>query len=371
MKKRIAVYAASLDPVTNGHLNVIERTSPLYDELIVVVAVDPRKKYLFSAETRASMVRESVAHLPNVTVDVCVGRYVAKYANRVGAQVIVRGLRNFKDMEDEQVLAEENRKICPGVETVWIPCLPELAHVSSSMIKAHVGADPDWQEQVRRSVPMSVFPRLVLERARHHWQVLMAELGNPNGAEAIFEDVIARYAEPHRAYHTLEHIVSMLDEFECVVEGAEDSVAVKLAIWYHDIVYDTAPSDPKVASNEERSVFRFEKDAEILGLSAELVVYVAKLILATRHDSLPTSQDEQILVDLDLAIFGKSRSVFNRYEKGIREEYRHVPERVFCAKRKEILKSFLGRPFIFSFQIFRDLYQSAAEENLRCSIEDL
>src|SRR4051794_13425574 len=136
---RKAVYAASLDPITNGHINVVERMAPLYDELVVVVAVDPRKAYTFTPEERVAMAREALCQIQNVSVDVCIGHYVVKHAESIGAQVIVRGLRNFKDLEDEQTLAEENRKIAPAVETIWVPCRPDLGHVSSSMVKNHIG----------------------------------------------------------------------------------------------------------------------------------------------------------------------------------------------------------------------------------------
>jgi pantetheine-phosphate adenylyltransferase len=154
------VYAASLDPITNGHINVIERMAKLYDELVVMIAVDARKTYAFSPEERADMAREATLHLPNVTVDICTGQYVVKRASTLGAQVIIRGIRNFKDLEAEQTLAEENRRICPTIETVWIPCLPDLMHVSSSMVKGHVGVDPTWEDQVARSVPKTVVAKL-------------------------------------------------------------------------------------------------------------------------------------------------------------------------------------------------------------------
>lgn len=157
---RKAVYAASLDPITNGHINVIERAAKLYDELIVLIAVDARKTYTFSPEERASMAREVTLHMPNVTIDICIGHYVVKHAKSLDAQVIIRGIRNFKDLEAEQTLAEENRKICPNIETVWIPCLPSLMHVSSSMVKGHVGIDPNWENEVRRSVPAAIVTKL-------------------------------------------------------------------------------------------------------------------------------------------------------------------------------------------------------------------
>lgn len=375
MEKRKAVYAASLDPITNGHMNVVERVAPLYDELVVLVAVDPRKKYMFSVEERAGMVRESVAHLSNVSVDVCVGRYAVKYTEEIGARVVIRGVRNASDMEAEQILAGENRQICPVVETVWVPCLPELAHVSSSLVKIHIGADLEWREQVRRLVPEPVLRQVsekyVSEKARQHWQTLMEMLGNPQGAETIFEEVVARYGESHRAYHTLEHVVSMLDEFEAVARNAKNTAAVKLAIWYHDIVYDVGFGDKKIASNEEQSAYHLEQDAKVLGLDDVLNACVQELILVTKHDSRTPSGDSAILVDLDLAILGRPSHVFDEYERGIRQEYSHISDTDFRVGRRSVLQNFLNRSSIYATDHFRKTYEHAARENLAWSIARL
>lgn len=185
MESRKAVYAASLDPITHGHINIIERTAPLYDSLFVLVAVDTRKIYTFTAEERVDMAKEAVAHLPNVVVDACIGQYVVRKAEAFGAQVIIRGIRNFKDVEDEQTLAEENRNISPHIETIWVPCRPNLMHVSSSMVKGHVGVDPEWEDQVARSVPNAVVAKLkekfTFVKALKHWSSLMTLVGNPPG----------------------------------------------------------------------------------------------------------------------------------------------------------------------------------------------
>lgn len=364
MKARKAVYAASLDPITNGHINVIERMAPLYDEFVVIVAVDSRKNYTFTPEERVDMTKAAVAHLPNVSVDVCIGHYVVKQAKSMGAQVIVRGLRNFKDLEDEQTLAEENRKICSQIETVWVPCLPNLMHVSSSMVKGHVGIDPDWTEQVARSVPAAVVTKLkekfVLGKARKHWAALMSMLGNPKGSEAVLKDLLTRYSEPQRAYHNLEHIVAMLDELEYLKES---DPAVALGIWFHDAVYD-----PKTKENEERSAQLAKDTIGQIGLPDSLGEQVGDLIIATKHAAIPTERAAQILVDLDLMILGKPEKVFDAYEVGIRKEYDWVPQSDFSAGRSKILQSFLDRSSIYSTQLFRDKYESAARKNLVRSI---
>lgn len=360
MKIRKAVYAASLDLITNGHINVIERMAPLYDEVIVLVAVDSRKTYTFTPEERVDMTKAAVAHLPNVSVDVCMGQYVVKQAESMGAQVIVRGLRNFKDLEDEQTLAEENRRICPQIETVWVPCLPNLLHVSSSMVKGHVGVDPDWECQVARSVPSTVVSKLkekfILGKARKHWAWLMAKCRNPVGSETIFTDLLARYNEPHRYYHNLEHIVAMLDELE---KTGNDCVALAWAIWFHDAVYD-----PRAHDNEEQSAKLARDTIDMIEWPNKTGEQVRNLIMATKHTIVPTDHMAQVLVDLDLVILGKSRKEFDAYETWIRKEYGWIPEQDFRVGRFKILQSFLDRTSIYSTKVFRDKYESTARKNL-------
>lgn len=378
MANRKAVYAASLDPITNGHINVIERIAPLYDEFVVLVAVDPRKTYRFTADERVSMAKSAVAHIANVTVDSCVGRYVVSHADSIGAQVIVRGLRNFKDLEDEQTLAEENRRICPHIETVWVPCLPELMHVSSSMVKGHVGADPGWKKQVARSVPNAVVAKLnekfVAEKARKHWTSLMYTLGAPEEHEEVFKNLLAHYAEPHRRYHTIGHIVSMLDELEWVDTPINDLRALRMAIFYHDYVYDTVPTHGKmVAGNEERSATMAEQDIRKLGLPKDFSDRVWELIMATSHTGPAKSHvtDADYIVDLDLSILGAPPEQFDEYEVGIRLEYAHVLNKEFAKARAKILRVFLMSEWIYRTNAFIEAYENQARENLKRSITQL
>ena len=367
MKIRKAVYAASLDPITIGHINVIERMAPLYDELIVLVAVDSRKTYTFTPEERVSMTKVAVAHLSNVLVDVCIDRYVVKHAVSIGAQVIIRGLRNFKDLEDEQTLAEENRRICSQIETVWVPCLPNLMHVSSSMVKSHVGIDPEWECQVARSVPSTVVTKLkekfVLGKARKHWTALMSSLGNPRESDTVLNDLLTRYSEPHRRYHNLAQIVAMLDELELV---RENDSAVALAIWFHDAVYN-----PKAKDNEELSAKLAKDSIKQIGLSDSLGEQVNNLVMATKHTTVPVDRSAQILVDIDLVVLGKPEKEFDAYEVGIRKEYEWVPQSDFCANRSRILQSFLDRPSIYSTELFRDKYENTARKNLEQAINQM
>jgi len=382
VKKQKAVYAASLDPITNGHVNIIERMAPLYDELVVVVAVDPKKTYTFNIEERVNMARVATKHIPNSSVDVCVGQYTIKFAESINACVIIRGLRNIKDLDEEFALAEENRKICPSIETIWVPCLPSLMYVSSSMVKGHVGVDPDWEKQVARSVPTIVVEKLkekfTLNKARKHWVELMVELGNPKASWKIFDSLVKRYSEPHRTYHILNHIVDMLEELEEVKGQITNLVAIKLAIWFHDSIYEPESKNHSViASNEARSSYRAELDMKELGLPSDQIRLVCGdchktgLIMMTSHVLPVCDYDAQLLVDIDLSILGKSKTEFDLYEVNIRKEYNFVPEKTFRSKRSKLLKSFLDRRSIYLTSYFRGKYESDARKNLKRSIKQL
>jgi predicted metal-dependent HD superfamily phosphohydrolase len=304
-------------------------------------------------------------------------------AEEEGAQVVIRGLRNFKDLEDEQVLAMENRLIAPNVETVFVPCLPQLMHVSSSMVKGHVGVDPDWEAQVSRSVPVAVVTKLkekyILAKAAKHWAALIAEIGNLKAAKDVFNGLVEAYSEPHRSYHTLTHVVSMLDEIETLGDeiSFHDPAAVKFAVWYHDVVYipvEGMGSNRPVMNNEERSADRLQNDLEVMGLPAELNKKAQVYIMCTTHQLPNADHDAQFVMDLDLLILGKPPKEFDRYEAGIRAEYGLVPEPLFRDRRAKFLRAFLDREFrpsIYQTELFRSRYEAAARENLARSLAKL
>lgn len=374
MKKRKAVYAGSFDPITNGHINVIERVSPLYDQLVILIAADPHKIYMFTPDERLTMVRNIMSYLPNVTVEVSAGGYSANYAQSIKAQTLIRGLRSLKGLDEEQTLATENRGICSNVETLWVPCLPDLMHVSSSMVRGHVGIDPSWIKQVARSVPIAVVAQLkkkyILEKAKAHWASLMNCLGNPKSSDEILQDLLNRYDEPHRVYHTLEHIVAMLDEFALTETNVGSSATeIKLAIWYHDVAYDIEPN----SESEERSSRHAKWRMREMGVPAHSINSICEWIMMTTHNvEVPDTADfVRILLDLDLAILGKEEQLFDAYEDGIRREYSWVPEPAFRRVRSDILQSFLDRDSIYFTQEFRKKYEANARRNLQRSIDKL
>ncbi len=129
-----AVYPGSFDPVTAGHLDIIERAAKVFDQLVVTVFANPSKEPLFDLEERMYMLREATRHIPNVEVDCSTGLLVP-YVRRVGASVIVKGLRAMSDFDYEFRMALMNKKLDPDVETVFILTSSQYAYLSSSLIK--------------------------------------------------------------------------------------------------------------------------------------------------------------------------------------------------------------------------------------------
>ena len=130
----IAIYPGSFDPITNGHLDLIQRGSRLFDRLIVSILRNERKEPLFSVEERAEMLREVVCDYPNVEVDSFDGLLVDYAASR-SATVLLRGIRAISDYEYELQMALMNRRLCPGVETVFLMANEAFSFISSRLVK--------------------------------------------------------------------------------------------------------------------------------------------------------------------------------------------------------------------------------------------
>lgn len=133
-KPRIAVYTGSFDPITLGHLNVIERAADLVDKLVVGVGINAGKAPMFTVDERVDLVRRAVKHVANVEVRRFDGLAV-QFVRDCGARVMIRGVRPLQDIEAEFTMMLANRQLDPGIETVLLMADKELAHVSSTLIK--------------------------------------------------------------------------------------------------------------------------------------------------------------------------------------------------------------------------------------------
>ena len=146
-KRRIAVYPASFDPITNGHLDLIERASRIFDELIVAVAENVEKKGLFTVDERVEMIQDVLGERPNIRVDV-IRSLLVDYARKQGAGIVIRGLRALSDFEYEFEMALMNSHMYPDLETVFLMTSERWFYVSSSRLREIVSFGADVSEFV-------------------------------------------------------------------------------------------------------------------------------------------------------------------------------------------------------------------------------
>jgi len=152
---RKALYPGTFDPVTYGHLDIIERAAKIYDTVFVGVAHSTTKKTLFGVKERVSMLRDAVSRLDNVTIEDFDG-LVIEYARKKKTSVILRGLRMISDFEYEFQMALTNRKLAPGIETIFMMTSDHYSYLSSKLIKEAVSLGAD----VRAFVPDLVAGKL-------------------------------------------------------------------------------------------------------------------------------------------------------------------------------------------------------------------
>jgi predicted metal-dependent HD superfamily phosphohydrolase len=200
---------------------------------------------------------------------------------------------------------------------------------------------------------------------RKRWNDLWTALGA--GVDpSVYDDLVARHGESHRAYHDASHVNACLAELDRVRDQLERPNEVELAFWFHDAIYDTHSPD-----NEKRSAEWAQQVCLDGGLGSAAADRVYALIIATRHGETKLQGDSALLVDIDLSILGRNPELFDRYEEQIRCEYEWVPIEVFRSRRVEILEQFLARERLYQTESFRVRYEAQARENIRRSIERL
>jgi predicted metal-dependent HD superfamily phosphohydrolase len=191
-------------------------------------------------------------------------------------------------------------------------------------------------------------------------------VGDSPALRRLLGDVLGRYAEPHRHYHTNQHLAECFQKIQDIISLAEHPAEVHVGLWFHDAIYDTQRHD-----NEERSAAWARSAARELGASAESAQRIYDLVMFTRHAAEPVGRDAQVLVDADLAILGAQPARFQEYETQVRREYGWVPDAVFRPARAKILRQLLNRPHLFCTGHFREQYETQARRNLQHSLANL
>jgi predicted metal-dependent HD superfamily phosphohydrolase len=184
----------------------------------------------------------------------------------------------------------------------------------------------------------------------------------------VFDRLVAAHAEPHRHYHTLEHVGEVLRVIGRLGRLAPNLRAVQLAAWFHDAVYD-----PRAKDNEARSADWAERELTTLGLPADDVSQVVNLVRSTAHfdGEQFSGPDFDVLHDADLAILGAAEARYRRYADDVRKEYAWVQDADYRTGRTKVLQSFLARSHIYRTDLMREEGEAAARRNMAEEAERL
>ncbi|MFF4220758.1 HD domain-containing protein [Streptomyces nondiastaticus] len=174
------------------------------------------------------------------------------------------------------------------------------------------------------------------------------------------DDLLRRWAEPQRRYHTTDHLVAVLDRVDELAAHADDVDAVRLAAWFHDAVYR-----PDRSENEERSAHLAERALPELGIGAARTAEVARLVrLTAGHNPQAGDRDGEVLSDADLAVLAGTPEEYAAYAAAVREEYGFVPDEAFREGRAAVLRQLLELPRLFRTPLGYDRWEAVARRNV-------
>lgn len=209
-----------------------------------------------------------------------------------------------------------------------------------------------------------------LDALRSRWTRALEGARGPGGGPdpvPYADNLLARWQEPQRHYHTLTHLTAVLDHIDVLQEYAADPDAVRLAAWFHDAVYL-----PDRSENEERSARLAERALPEAGVPEERTAEVARLVrLTVTHDPADDDRDGRVLCDADLGILAAAPSVYAAYTAAVREEYHFVPSDAFREGRSAILRQLLDLPCLFRTPYGEAKWEATARYNLRSELEML
>ncbi len=378
--KTSAIYAASFDPPTNGHLWVIEEAVKLFSDLRIVIGINPKKEPMFSLTERIWMLKEMTKHLGSaITIQTMYDRFLVDFGPKMNINHIVRGIRSASDYEYEKQMNDINRKINKNVTAWYVIPPPEIASTSSSTVKSLIGP-AGWELELTKYVPDSCLLYIMKKGSTLYKRLQEMGLRSTSERKELYfwKTLISAYTNPGRQYHNFKHIARTLKDFHehgflntyqpkprPMVE-MEFPIAMELAIWFHDVHY--VPNDPL---NEQKSA---DIAANwLFGLPKNVIARVKELILATRHTVPidPADKEAAFIIDLDLSILGKDEDIFDEYDSGIRHEFSKFSDLTYARGRIDFLNTILARERIFTHDYFFREYEEKARANITRTIDRL
>lgn len=401
--KKIA-FTGTLDPITNGHMWVIEEARSLADEVTVFLSENAAKRPQFPAEKRKQIIELSAAERGwhNVNVVIVKGDYTARAAKKHGIDYLIRGIRNTADFDYENLIQQTNVDVLHGAKTIFVMPPRDLGSVSSSFVGALQGP-VGWNWNVRKFVPGPAHRAWMADWLRREWDVLWQsdsarETGTGHGADALPTSTTATdpwfdyltgdqsHGGAQRHYHNLDHLVHGLTEIRVwglnTGAGAEALATLKKAFWFHDAVLETSEAaepanDSEALSAEERSARIWQESLAGAGSDTGTDAgNVAALIRATDPAQAASIDHplKAVMLALDRAILGQDEDVYDHYAQGIRREYRHLSDRTYAERRRQALAHLLQEAeagSLFGDDYFVARYNDSAIGNMRREVERL
>jgi predicted metal-dependent HD superfamily phosphohydrolase len=195
-----------------------------------------------------------------------------------------------------------------------------------------------------------------------------AELVGPSdSATRVGRDLLARWAEPHRRYHTQDHLTAVLRHLRELTSDGGGQPAVRLAAWYHDAIYQPEPTD-----NEAQSAELAQVDLSRLSMGSAITAEVVRLVRLTgSHQPAASDSNGAVLCDADLAVLAGPIEEYRRYAEAVRLEYRHLDEATWRAGRTEVLGQLLGQAWLFHTEFGRHHWEAPARDNIKGELAEL
>ncbi len=197
---------------------------------------------------------------------------------------------------------------------------------------------------------------------KERWLALMSSFAFSPNIET-FNKIVVCYSEGHRHYHNIAHIDECIRQLDTVKFGYQRMGEIELAIWFHDVIYNSYRKNNELKSAMEAQFF-LDKQTD----DADLKKRVFDLIMSTKHNNKPENEEQALIMDVDVAILGSEENIYKAYCRNVRKEYRWVPYFWYRKKRIEILKYFLNQKTLYYTEFFREKFEETARKNIEHEI---
>lgn len=360
--KKIA-FTGSFDPITKGHLWVVQEGLEIADRLILMIAVNPSKKYMFSENERKDMIFKSLVEYgleDKVDIIISKNEYVAQTTMDMGCNYLIRGIRSSNDFDYESLIQKANTEVLGGSKTIFVMPPRDLESVSSSFIKNFLGP-VGWHWNIKKFISNAVYDALI----KKYLNICVVKYTGLNlqddQREQFIDTVLDHYK--NRAYHNIDHIIHCFQELEWFLSNSDVKEKINiedvgLSIIAHDIIYGAKQKE----LDEELSAQWLKDYLKSVNQERKEVI---DIILSTAHLSGKYQVDtpeKKLMASIDLAILGQRDEIYKRYSDAVRKEYSFVNDANYIQGREKAI-DFLMSKQLFINKSF-DKYEEKAKSNM-------